>query len=121
MIPKEPKRVSDINKLQPYLVSRVLRVLDRMKKRGYDPVVFETKRSYARQLWLYGYGRLFSRGKPYKTWTLNSLHLKGKAVDIISKSRGWGWDDFYTALHEEAAKERLYPLTKEDCHLEWRG
>jgi hypothetical protein len=52
---------------------------------------------------------------------MKSKHISGKAIDVISESRGWNWPEFYKALHEEGAKLDLYPIQNEDCHLEWRG
>lgn len=45
-----------------------------------DVKIFETWRSYTRQLWLYAQGR--SRPGAKITWTLKSMHQLGKAVDI---------------------------------------
>ena len=115
----EPKRVNDIDALVPYVASRVRTVLARMEARGFDPIVFESRRSLARQLWLYAQGR--TRPGPKITWTLASKHLSGKAVDIISRSKGWNWDEFYRALAEEGRKVDLHPIPQEGCHLEWRG
>ena len=115
----EPKRVNDIDALVPYVASRVRTVLARMEARGFDPIVFETKRSQARQLWLYAQGR--TRPGPKITWTLTSKHITGKAVDIVSRSRLWSWPEFYKALAEEGARVGLKTIPQEACHLEWRG
>ena len=115
----EPKRCNDVDALVPYVASRVRTVLARMEARGFDPVVFETKRSLDRQLWLYAQGR--TRKGPKITWTLTSKHITGKAVDIISRSRGWYWAAFFDALRVEGEKVGLHTIPKEGCHLEWRG
>lgn len=120
-IPPEPKRDNTLDGLVPYVRERVEKVILRMKMRGLDPIPFEGKRSYARQLWLYAFGRKFAIGKPKKTWTLKSKHLAGKAADIVSKSRLWNHPKFYDALAEEAKKEGLAVLDIERCHVEWQG
>lgn len=43
-------------------------------------IVTEGKRSMARQVWLYAAGR--TRPGPKVTWTMQSMHFKGLAVDI---------------------------------------
>jgi hypothetical protein len=119
--PPEPKRNADITSLVPYVADRVEKILARMKARGFDPIVFEALRTKARQEWLYGVGRTHSLKRKPITWTLKSRHLAGKAVDIISKKRGWNWPEFYTALREEARREGMYALDVEQCHIEFRG
>jgi hypothetical protein len=130
---QEPKRDNTLDNLVGYVAARAQRVITRMQARGFDPIVFEGKRSVQRQRWLYGQGRsklqciragispAYSRSGNIVTWTLDSKHLKGKAVDIISKSRGWNWPAFFTALKQEAEREQLHTLSSEQCHLEWRG
>jgi uncharacterized protein YcbK (DUF882 family) len=105
---------NDLNLLQPYVKERVVKLLAAMRARGFDPEVFETYRSPARQR------ALMSRG-PNTTRTLKSKHLTGKAVDIISKSRHWHWEAFFKALAEEARSVGLHTLRFEGCHVEWRG
>lgn len=83
--------------------------------------MFEARRSDARQRWLYGVGRTHSLKRKPISWTLDSKHLKGKAADIISKSRLWNWPEFYKALAEEAEREGMHTLRVEQCHVEWRG
>lgn len=117
----EPVRNSDINSLVDYVAARVARVITAMQQRGFDAILFEAKRTPERQKWLYGIGRTHSLQRKPVSWTLNSKHLKGKAADIISKSRGWNWPEFYRALREEANKVGLTVLRIEQCHVEWRG
>lgn len=117
----EPARNSDIHSLVDYVAIRVEKIIAAMQKRGFDAVVFEAKRTPERQQWLYGIGRTHSLQRKPVSWTLNSKHLKGKAADIISKSRGWNWPEFYRALREEANKAGMTVLRIEQCHVEWRG
>lgn len=118
----EPPRNKSIDSLAPYVADRVRLVLAAMKKRGYDPVIFEALRTSERQVYLYGIGRTHSKRRKPITWTLTgSYHLKAKAVDIISRSRGWDWPEFYAALHEEGHKVGLHTIAQEGCHLQWEG
>lgn len=80
--------------------------------------VFEARRSKERQEWLYSQGRT----RPWKivTWTLQSKHLEGKAVDIVflkDWKPTWNWP--YDDLIEMAKKywiDNLKP--RETCHFE---
>ena len=118
---KEPPRQTSLDGLQVYLRPRVEQVLARMTERGFDPIIFEARRSEERQRWLYGIGRTHSLRRKPVSWTLNSLHIKGKAVDIISKTRKWDWPAFYVALKIEAKAVGLSTIPQEGCHVEWRG
>jgi hypothetical protein len=118
---KEPPRNNDPNSLESYVADRFKVLYERMRARGFDPEMFEAKRSKLRQFWLYGYGRWHHIGQPKKTWTLLSRHIPGKAADTVSKSRWWDWPEFFTALIEEGSRLSLFPAGKsERCHLEWR-
>ena len=55
--------------------------LDEIRKKGVVPLLVETYRSQARQNYLYTQGRTRSGSKV--TWTLNSIHSKKNAVDLI--------------------------------------
>jgi len=118
---KEPPRQTSLALLAPYVRERVEKVLVAMKARGFDPIVFESARTETRQRWLYGVGRTHSLRRKPITWTLNSLHIPGKAVDIISKKRKWDWPAFFTALAQEGRKVGLHSIKAEGCHMEWRG
>lgn len=117
----EPKRQNDINLLVPYVADRVRRIFAAMENRGFDPIAFETLRTPERQRYLYSIGRTRQRQRKPVTWTLNSNHFKGKAVDVVSKSRWWNWPAFFAALKQEANREGMKVLSKERCHIEWRG
>lgn len=119
---KEPPRITDIDSLEPYVAGRVRRILDRLTRQGWDPVVFEARRTPERQRWLYGVGRTHSLGRQPVTRTLRSRHLTGKAVDIVSRSRGWGDGRFFDALKEAAEAEGMaVPFAWDRAHVEWRG
>jgi D-alanyl-D-alanine dipeptidase len=110
-----------ISTLVPYVADRVNKVLVAMRARGYDPIVFEARRTQDRQEWLYGVGRTHDLDRKPVTWTHSSNHIRGKATDIISKSKLWSWPDFYKALKQEANKVGMSVLSAEQCHIEWRG
>ncbi len=119
----EPKRETNIQTLVWYVRDRVAEVMKQMILRGYDPVIFETRRSKERQEWLYGVGRTHSKDRDPVTWTKDSRHIPGKAVDVISHAHGWSNKEFFRALGEEAQKQGLHQLAEigDMAHLEWRG
>lgn len=118
MLRREPPKIADIGALTPQMQERVRRVIEKMRQRGFDPVLFESKRTLERQRWLYGVGRTHMRWRKPVTWTLKSKHLEGRAADIISRSRGWNWPEFYAALRAEARAAGLRTLRVEGCHVE---
>ena len=118
---KEPPIQNDIDLLWEPFRAKVETLLGRMTNRGFDPRPFETLRTGERQKWLYGYGRTHHIGCKPKTWTMQSRHIPGKAVDIISKSRFWDWPEFFVALKQEAKKLGLNVLEVEQCHVQWAG
>lgn len=133
-VPEEPRRIHNITDLVWYMQDRIGRVFERMRKRGYDPIAYETERTEARQAFLYGQGRTKAQlrragvnpiwakpGLPIRTYTMDSKHMHKKAVDVISVSRLWGDPKFFDALEEEAKKEGFHTLGFERCHVEWRG
>ena len=115
----EPARCSDPESLWPPFREKLAKLIERMEKRGFDPVVFEARRSLARQRWLYGCGRSHHQDRKPVTWTMTSKHLVGKAADIISHSRAWSWPEFYSALKEEAKPLGLTTIKQEACHVQW--
>lgn len=118
---QEPKRQTDLDSLVPYVKERVEQVMAALITAGFDPIVFEARRSKERQKWLYGVGRTHDKNRKPVTWTMHSFHILGKAVDIISKRKGWNWPAFFDALHVEGEKVGLHPIPQEGCHLEWEG
>jgi hypothetical protein len=116
---QEPKRNNDINTLVLYIIPRVNAIMRAMQSRGFDPVIFEAKRTDERQKWLYGIGRTHHKTQRPVTWTMQSKHLVGKAVDIISKTRLWDWEAFYDALEEEAKKHGMHTIPNERCHIQY--
>lgn len=118
--PPEPPRQDDLNLLVHYVRERVERVIAALESRGFDPRVFETYRTQERQNWL-------RHSRPPRSWKRHSRHQDKKAADVISRSRFWGWDEFFDALKEEALREGLKDFRGgEDWdwdrgHIEWDG
>lgn len=118
MYPGEPVRYSALDKLDPAFAARLLQLLDLMHQAGYEPLVYETYRTPARQKWLYGLGRTHHKGLKPVTWTLHSKHCEGRAADIISKRKLWNDPKFFEALRINAQKVGLRVLDREGCHVE---
>ncbi len=108
----------DRTALDPELDARLARVEARMRAAGHPIQVAETARSSSRQDWLFAQGR--SRPGPVVTWTRESRHESGRAVDVTlsgpDAARG------YALLQEYARGEGLATLGMRDPgHLELRG
>jgi hypothetical protein len=114
----EPKRDRSLEHLEYGFRVKVNKLLSAMWAKGYDAVAFETLRSAKRQAWLYSIGRTRQRNRKPVTFTLRSNHQSGRAVDIISKRKGWTWPGFFAVLKGEAEKLGLHVLTFEGCHVE---
>lgn len=99
----------DIKKLHPMVQFLLGQALALAKHRGVTPLVIETLRTQERQWWLYcqnrSVGQCTAKGIPYSfalnnvhkgitvTWTLNSIHLNRRAVDVIPQRNGKAvWD-----------------------------
>lgn len=107
----------DVRRLDPRLRSAVRRVLARLEnEHGIEGDVVEGYRSASRQRSLYAQGR--TRPGHVVTWTLDSAHMRGRAVDLVLNQQ---WDDLapYRVLQEVAAEEGLKTLgMKDPGHLE---
>lgn len=100
--------------LDPVLRDRVAAMLLDLEGDGYDPRVFEGARTQQRQAWLYGSSRpsfaVYGRTGPKLTGTLTASNhgaYPARAVDVISRSRGWEWPEFYVALGAAAKRQGL--------------
>jgi hypothetical protein len=109
--------VKALEGLAPELRARVERVMERMKNEyGHDVSIVETTRSQDRQDWLYEQGR--TREGSVVTWTRDSAHTRGEAVDVMIDGRyenaaGFG------RLQRIANEEGLRTLgMKDPGHLE---
>jgi len=124
--PPEPKRITSISELWEPIQERVRNVLAAMKARGFDPIIYESRRTTERQAWLWGIGRLYQKHRKPVTFLDGvdqlSKHQPGKAVDVVSRSQLWSAPaKFWTALKTEARKVGMHTLAFEKCHIEWRG
>ena len=105
--------VRDLNELNPLVKVMLDHALTLIKKKGITPLIVETYRPKERQYYLYGKGRTYSTcvgagvpsfyAKKYAnpkaakcTWTLNSIHIRRCAVDLIPQRNGsaiWNTND----------------------------
>lgn len=102
----------NLDSLAPELRQRLERVMARMKEEfGHAVTVVEAQRSQERQNFLYEQGR--SRPGNVVTWTRDSNHLTGRAVDVMidgSYNNALG----YQRLARIAAEEGLRTLGARD-------
>lgn len=96
--------IRDTKELNSLVQIMLEEALKRIRKKKITPLVVETYRSKERQYYLYGQGRSVSAcvgaGMPKKmaqkyarsgskvTWTLQSIHIKRCAVDLIPQRNG---------------------------------
>ena len=109
--------VKDLDGVAPELRSRVQRVIDRMKgEYGHDVSIVETARSQERQNQLFEQGR--TRPGAIVTWTRDSAHTRGDAVDVIVDG-SWENAQGFARLQRIAREEGLRTLgMKDPGHLE---
>lgn len=112
--------VKDLSDVSPELRARVGRVIDRMKKEyGHDVTIVESARSQERQNRLYEQGR--TRPGPIVTWTRDSAHTRGEAVDVLVDG-SWNNAEGFGRLQRIAREEGLRTLGLQDPgHLELPG
>lgn len=109
--------VRSVALLDPALQAKLARVIQRVEQEtGHAVSVEETYRSQARQDALYAQGR--DTTGPVVTWTHNSKHTQGRAVDVLLDG-GAANPDAYQALQRIAREEGLRTLGSRDPgHLE---
>lgn len=95
----------DVKKLNILVQVMLAAALADIKAQGVNPLVVETYRPKERQYMLYGQGRTVqqcvdagmpkAKAKTYSkigatrvTWTLNSIHIQKKAVDVVPVRKG---------------------------------
>lgn len=124
--------------LDPVFKAKVEAMWPEFRAAWLDCFIFEWRRTLQRQYELFGKGRTAATLKKYGvpvqyanpgakivTWTLQSKHLEGKAIDIVFdankdpkiKTPSWNWN--YAKLIEIAKKygvRNLAPI--ETCHFE---
>lgn len=109
----------DVNALDPELQARLAKVQERMAELGHDVQIVETTRSQDRQDWLFAQGR--TRGGPVVTWTRDSAHTRGDAVDVMIDG-SYNNKDAFALLQRVAREEGLRTLGDRDPgHLELKG
>ncbi|MEX0912215.1 MAG: flagellar hook-length control protein FliK [Gemmatimonadota bacterium] len=108
---------NDLEMLQPEFRTRLDRVIERMEAEfGHSVRVVEAHRSQARQDFLYEQGR--SRSGDVVTWTRNSNHTQGRAVDVMIDGT-YNNPVGYQRLAQIAAEEGLRTLGPMDPgHIE---
>ncbi len=115
--PSEAPALRHTEGVHPELVQRVERVVERMwVEHGHRVEVVEGHRTQARQDRLYAQGR--STPGAVVTWTRDSAHTRGHAMDVIING---GWDDLdaFRTLQEVAGTEGIRTLGMRDPgHLE---
>lgn len=109
--------VRDTEGLAPELRQRLTRVIDRMKQEyGHDVGIVETVRSQERQDHLYEQGR--TRPGNVVTWTRDSAHSHGDAVDVIIDG-SYNNAEGFARLQRIAREEGLRTLgVRDPGHLE---
>ncbi len=112
--------IQSVAALDPELQAKLARVMSRVRdETGHDVQVAETVRSQARQDALFAQGR--ETPGPVVTWTKNSKHTEGRAVDLVLDN-GAADVDAYAALQRIAGEEGLRTLGARDPgHLELPG
>lgn len=113
-----PVRTTDA--LAPELRRKLERVMERMKgEYGHDVTVVETARSQERQDHLFEQGR--TRPGAVVTWTRDSAHTRGEAVDVIIDGT-YNNADGFARLQRIAKEEGLRTLgVRDPGHLELAG
>jgi hypothetical protein len=109
--------VRDTDALAPELRQKLSRVIERMKNEyGHDVEVVETARAQERQDFLYEQGR--TRPGAVVTWTRDSAHTRGEAVDVLVDGK-WDNADGFGRLQRIAREEGLKTLgIRDPGHLE---
>lgn len=108
-----PQIQNDIRLLAPVMAARTGEALNRCHRKGFDAIVYETRRSAELQAYYYAQGR--TRPGIIVTNVSNPLygwHYYGLAIDVISKKHQWsyppGWLEGVSQIFE-------------DCGLDWGG
>jgi hypothetical protein len=109
-------RNNNIDGLEPMTQERARKWLALCKKAGLKIKVLETRRSKERQKALYAIGRTTQKDRSPVTYTLQSRHIVGEALDFgFENSQGGytykgNWDLAYD-LAEKAGLEALWRVT----------
>ena len=111
------RQAPDLDDLDPEMRQRLERVLSRMRSEyGHNVTLVEAYRSQERQAALYAQGR--TAPGPIVTWTQDSKHTQGLAVDVMIDG-SWAPHEGYQRLNRIAAEEGLKTLWPNDPgHIE---
>ncbi len=111
------RSAATLDTIAPELRERVERVVERMRDEfGITVDVTEGYRTQARQETLHAQGR--SKPGPVVTWTRNSRHTQGRAVDVMVNG-GYSDTQGFATLQRVAREEGLHTLGMRDPgHLE---
>jgi len=133
----EPK--NDLALLHPIMQGRAKCFLEECQKEGLFVKITETRRTKARQLYLWGKGRFIPKnlelqylgyddpninggepGAKQVTWTLQSYHLNGLAFDICFIIGGKAsWDGDWAKAHEIGDKCGLMRIQGDLPHFQY--
>lgn len=123
---KEPARQKDMSLLKPQTKIKMEAFKRFCNEQWLYVKEFETLRSLERQKYLYSVGRTIRKGERPITWTMNSKHLTGEAVDFVfltdnnPKLITWSWDrDKFKKFAGFFWLDSLAPT--EQCHLQDNG
>ena len=118
-----PPQNRDLNSLHQAFRTPFERWLADVRAAGFTLLVYECRRTRARQAFLYAQGR--TRPGPVVTYTLNSAHLYGLAADMVLTVNGQpDWSEAaYNRLHQAVPPGRygLELLNFEKPHLQVKG
>ncbi len=111
------RSAAKLDTIAPELRERVERVVDRMRDEfGIAVDITEGYRTQARQETLHAQGR--SKPGPVVTWTRNSRHTQGRAVDVTVNG-GYSDTQGFATLQRVAREEGLHTIGMRDPgHLE---
>ena len=101
--PPEVPADNSLDSLAPRFREAVQEILEQMG----DAKVSETTRTFARQSYLYGFGREYDDGRGVVTnaaSNLTSWHGFGLAVDIVHRTKEWGAGDKWFRILGDVAK-----------------
>lgn len=107
-----------LNSLTPHMKKRVETFLKQCKDENVPVFVTEAGRTKGRQQYLYSIGRYGeNKDKGKVTWTLNSNHMRGEAIDIAFDHPGniyqGNWEKVYRIASQNGLKS-LYAETGYD-------
>jgi hypothetical protein len=104
------------NLLVPEFAGILEKLFQNLRQKGFDPHLWEGYRTPERAKYLAEQG----------TGIEKSLHIEGRAADIISKKDFWSNSEFFAALGNEALKLGLvwggnFKNRKDFPHVEYHG